>query len=100
MQYEVTGIKKFKGDVEGQHHDTTTIYVKTRMDESRGTSKGYATAEYKWGDSSNYEKVAHLKLPMMAELDLEQVTNGKTVKTVCFDLRPVIAPQAAVKAGV
>jgi len=98
-QATVTGAKFFKGDVDGSSYDSTTIYVQIPMDESRGTAKGFGSAEYRWGDSANFERIKHLKFPLEAELVIEMVTSGKTQKTVVVGLNPVIAPQAKATGG-
>lgn len=92
-QATIIGVKSFKGDVEGQQYDSTTLYALIPMDESRGTSKGFGAVEYKWGDSTNFEKIKHLKFPLEAELTVEFQTSGRTQKTVVTNIAPLIAPQ-------
>lgn len=90
MKVKVTGMKASKGNLEnGTAYDSTKVYVETRLDESKGTQKGFAGAEYNFGTSVEYEKLKHLPFPLMAEVDFDQVTNGKTVKTVIVSLVPV-----------
>jgi len=96
MKMKVLGIKASKGAMDnGQPFDSTKIYVETRLDESKGTQKGFAVAEYAFGLSDEFHKFKHLPFPLMAEIELEQVTNGKTVKTVCVSMVPVTTAKAA-----
>lgn len=97
MKVKVLGMKSSKGAMDnGMTYDSTKIYVETRLDESKGTQKGYAVAEYNFGKSDEFDKFKHLPFPLMAEVEFEQITNGKTVKTVVASLQPVnVAKQAA-----
>lgn len=80
----VTGLKMFKGDVEGQHYDTTTIFVDMRMDESKGNQFGRATVEMKWPNSEMFHRLKPLlqaaqesKQPFRCEITREEVAIGK-----------------------
>lgn len=97
MKAKVLGMKASKGSMDnGQAFDSTKIYVETRLDESKGTQKGFAVAEYNFGLSGEYDKYKHLPFPLMAEIELEQITNGKTVKTICVSMQPLnLAKQAS-----
>jgi hypothetical protein len=101
----VLGIKSFKGDIDGKEFDSASIFVITPLDDSRGTAKGFATVEYKAGKSEIFDAVKHLPFPHEAELTIENVTSGKTVKTIVRDYKPVMRQNvekvaAAVKGGV
>lgn len=96
MKAKILGMKASKGAMDnGQAFDSTKIYVETRLDESKGTQKGFAVAEYTFGLSDEFHKFKHLPFPLMAEIELEQITNGKTVKTVCVSVVPVTTAKAA-----
>ena len=97
MKLKVLGMKASKGVMDnGQAFDSTKIYVETRLDESKGMQKGFAVAEYPFNKSDEFDKYKHLPFPLMAEVELEQITNGKTVKTVVVSLVPTSpAKQAA-----
>lgn len=86
---KVTGMKASKGDMEGVHYDSTKVYVETGFDESKGTAKGFATAEYSFGTSLEYDKFKHLPFPFMAECEIEFVTSGRVQKTVMRSIKPV-----------
>lgn len=91
----ISGVKRSKGVLEtGQAYDSTKVYVQTSLDDSKGNGAGSATVEYAWGQSDNYEKIAHLfkgGKPVEFDAELEIVTNGKTQRTQVVDLRPVAA---------
>ena len=92
MKMLVLGIKKFKGDVEGQSHDTTTVFVRMKQDESKGTAKGFVGQDLKYGDSTNYDRLQHLTFPVECEVETETVSNGKGgMKTIVVSLTPISA---------
>lgn len=94
MKAKILGMKASKGTMDnGQAFDSTKVYVETRLDESKGTQKGFAVAEYNFGKSEEFDKYKHLPFPLMAEVEFEQITNGKTVKTVVSSLVPVAVPK-------
>lgn len=85
----VTGAKYFKGEVEGEKYDSTTVFVETGLDESKGTAKGSATSAFAWGDSQNFEKIKNLPFPIVAMVTFELTTNGKGgTKQILVDLKP------------
>ncbi|MFC7518669.1 hypothetical protein ACFQUU_27030 [Herbaspirillum sp. GCM10030257] len=96
MKAKVTGIKASKGTMEnGQSYDSTKVYIETRLDESKGNQKGFATVEYNFGSSDEFHKLKHLPVPFIAEVEFEQITNGKTVKTIIGSLAPLTVEKKA-----
>ncbi|KGW49678.1 MULTISPECIES: hypothetical protein [Burkholderiaceae] len=96
---KVTGMKASKGQMEnGTSFDSTKVYTETPLDDSKGTAKGFAVAEFTLGTSAEFDKYKHLPFPFEAAADLELVTNGKTQKTVMHSLKPVEMSRPA-KAG-
>lgn len=91
----VLGMKASKGDFEGTAFDSTKAYVLTALDESKGSAKGAASAEYTYGDSSTFERFKGQAFPFEAEATFELVTTGKVQKTVLLDLKPINAKAAA-----
>lgn len=94
MTVTVTGAKRFKDTVEGKAYDSTTIFCILGLDTSTGDSIGQAGAEYKFGTSDNYQKIAPLleKGAFRAVVTLEQLTSGKMLKTIVTNVRPVSEP--------
>lgn len=96
MKVKVLGMKGSKGQMDnGKAFDSTKVYIETRLDESQGNQKGFAGAEYNFGLAYEFDKYKHLPFPMMAEVEFEQITNGKTVKTVIASLKPLNVPKEA-----
>lgn len=94
MQFQseiiVTGMKASKGNLEdGTAYDSTKVYVQTELDASRGNMKGFASAEYAFGKSDEYDKYKHLSFPFKGKATLAIQTNGKTQKTVIVAIEPV-----------
>lgn len=88
-EVRVTGAKMFKGEVEGEKYDSTTVFIETGLDESKGTAKGAATSSFQWGDSQNFERIKGLPFPVMCMVTFELTTNGKGgTKQILVDLKP------------
>ena len=86
----ITGMKSSKGTLEnGQAYDSTKVFVQTRLDDSKGNAKGYAIAEYNFGDSTTFEKFKHLPFPFLAEMETEAITSGRVMKTIVTALVPL-----------
>lgn len=86
---KVLGMKSSKGQMDnGATFDSTKVYTETALDDSRGTAKGFACAEFTLGTSIEFDKYKHLPFPFEAAAELEIVTNGKTQKTVMHSLTP------------
>jgi hypothetical protein len=84
----VTGLKKFKGDVEGNTYDSTTAYIQMDMDETKKTARGFATQDYNIGTSDEFDKLSKVALPFEAEATFEMTTNGKTQRQRVVALVP------------
>lgn len=96
MQATLTGAKFFKDTVDGNAYDSTKLYVLLGMDTSNGRCIGQSSAEYAFGTSDNYPKVADMLKsgPARVELFMEQVTSGKTIKTIVTDVKLLAAKTA------
>lgn len=98
QQMIILGAKRSKGSLDnGNTYNSTKIYAQTAMEQKDG-QVGYSASEFNWGDSSNFEKIAHLKFPFPANVDLEFSTNGKTTKFVVLDVQPIQTPTKEPKA--
>jgi len=88
-QVKVMGMKSSKGTLDnGQSFDSTKVYVETSLDDSKGSAKGFAVAEYALGLAEEFNKYKHLTFPFMADAAIEVVTNGKVQKFQLSDLKP------------
>ncbi|MGB7482031.1 MAG: hypothetical protein WA924_17030 [Burkholderiaceae bacterium] len=99
VKLKITGMKFNKGTMDnGTAFDSTKVYAETRFDESKGNARGFATTEYNFGKSDEYDKFKHLPIPFIAEAEMENVTNGKTRSIVILQLRPVELAKGAAPA--
>lgn len=76
----VTGIKSFKGEIEGKKFDSFKVFIQIQLDESKGTAKGFATEEFNAGMSEEFDKWKHLPFPLQATATFQMVTSGKVTK--------------------
>lgn len=94
----VTGMKASKGAMEnGMAYDSTKVYVTTELDASKDMGAGSATAEYNFNKSDEFPKYKHLFVngrSIEADVDFEQVTNGKSTKMIIHGIRPAAAVPA------
>lgn len=93
-QGKVTGIKMFNDEMEGKKYDFTKLFIESNLDESKGVAKGFATVEYEFGTSEEFQKMKHLSFPFIAELTIELVTTGKAQKQRVIAMKPVKAEPA------
>ena len=84
----VTGMKKFKGEIEGKSFDSTTVYVETRMDDRSGNRRGHCTMDFNAGTSEVYDRLQAIALPAQFEVEWDTVTNGNAVQQIIVDIRP------------
>lgn len=96
----VIGMTKFKGDVDGKHHDNCKVYILVNLDPSQGRMRGQMTMEYKTTQTSElYDRFANVKLPAEFDIDLEEFSNKKQVIQMITDMRPVNAAASTGKAS-
>lgn len=92
----ILGAKAFKGEVDGQSHDFTKLYVEEPFSSDNENAKGTAAVEFNAGKSDLfYSHLKSLPFPIRAELTLETVTNGKTSKTIVLGVKPLQQVQQA-----
>lgn len=86
----VYGMKFSKGVLDnGTAYDSTKVYTLVDMDTRKGEATGQASAEYAFGDHTNFGKYSHLPFPFKAVAEFEIVTSGKAQQTVLVGLAPV-----------
>ncbi len=88
---KILGAKKSKGDFNGRPYDSTILYQEINLKDGEDFM-GAASEEIKWGTSSNFDhlKVSGIKFPFVAEVTLEQVTNGRNSTLVIVELKPQV----------
>lgn len=89
----VTGMKKFKGDVEGKSFDSTTVFVETRMDGRNGNRRRHCTMDFNACISEVYDPLRNVDLPAEFDVEWDPVTNGNNVQQIIVDIRPKIEPK-------
>lgn len=83
----VLGAKSSKGEYQGRPYDSTNIFYKADLQEG-DNFVGEVGESIKWGTSANFEKIKNLDFPLVADVTMEQVSNGKTSMLVLIDLVP------------
>jgi hypothetical protein len=84
----VTGMKKFKGDIEGKAFDSTTVFIETRMDDRNGNRRGHCTMDFNAGVSDVFDRLKDVALPSEFEIEWDTVTNGNNVQQIIVDMQP------------
>lgn len=85
----VTGMKKFKGEIEGKSYDSTTVYVETRLHDAQGNRRGNCTIDFNAGTSEVFDRFRHIDLPADFEIEWDTITNGKKIQQIIVDMRPL-----------
>lgn len=98
-RFKVVGFKRFEGNLDGKNIDSGKLFCEVRLDDSRNGekqfSKGVCTEELRLPSSELVKRIQHLPVPFMADIDTERVGNGKEVREVVLDVRPIEVPKAA-----
>lgn len=96
------GIKQSKGDYEGRAFDSTTFHLSVDIGQSSsGESIGVVTRPFKFGDSTEFAKWAHLKNKwplggVMCDCEFDIVAGAdNTTKLTLLGIRPASAAKAA-----
>lgn len=84
----VTGMKKFKGDIDGRSFDSTTVFIETKMDDRNGNRRGVCTTDFNAGKSEVYDSLSSLTLPADCEVEWDTVSNGKRTQQVIVAIKP------------
>ena len=89
----IMGVTKFKGEIEGSHVDTCTVFKATPFNAESGNAVGIGLAKLRFVDSSNFEMFKNLKFPMEMELLIGRTTNSSGKETaVVKDVRFQVVP--------
>lgn len=97
MQFKSTmvvlGAKASKGNYNGVPFDKTTIFYKADLQEGENFV-GEVGEAMVWGTADNFQKIKGLEYPLVADVTLEQVSNGSASRMIIKDLVPQKAPVA------
>lgn len=86
---KVTGVKFYKGDIDGKSIDSGKVFIEESLDFTTGRAKGYATQEYSLGKAEIAQALMHNEFPFLAEVEFTRVTNGDVSKNIVQSVRPV-----------
>ena len=96
------GIKSSKGEIEGRGFDSTTFHLSVDIASSQsGDSIGVVTRPFKFGDSTEFQKWAHLKdkWPLggiLCECEFDVVAGAdNSVKLTLLGIKPAPTKAAA-----
>lgn len=90
----VTGLRRFKGEVENQNHDFTKAFIETDLNEG-DNSRGTCTQEFTLGKSDIYDKLLSVPLPFQAKFNVSVTTNGKRTMTTMKLVEVINQPKKA-----
>lgn len=83
----VLGAKASKGSFNGVSFDKTTIFYKADLQEGENFV-GEVGEAMAWGTSDNFQKIKGLEYPLVADVTLEQVSNGSASRMIIKELVP------------
>lgn len=89
----VLGAKSSKGNYNGNPYDKTVVFYKADLQEGENFV-GEVGESMVWGLSDNFTKLKGLEYPLVADVTLEQVSNGSASRMIIKDLVPQKAPVA------
>jgi len=102
MEIKVVGVKRWRGTLDGKSIDSAKLFAEVRMDDSRNGSRdgndgfaaGIAFEELKLpGGSFCLPIESYLnsggKLPVLCDITVERVSNGKVVRELVTGVRVV-----------
>lgn len=95
----VTGMKKFKGDIDGRAFDSTTVFIETKLDDRNGFRRGSCTNDFSAGKSEVFDRLNGIALPADFEVEWDTVSNGSRTRQIIVDIRPHKTPSKSAGAA-
>ncbi|MFC3903273.1 hypothetical protein SAMN05421749_10248 [Acinetobacter marinus] len=87
-QLVILGARASKGEFQGNTYDYTEVFF--QADTPEGANYwGQVGESMRWGLSSNIEKLNKHESPLLADVVMQQVSNGKAMTTIILDVVPV-----------
>jgi hypothetical protein len=83
----VRGAKFFRGPIEGKELDSGKIFVDVEL--KGETSWGVCTDELKCSGSQLIESIKHNSFPFLAELLIQEMSNGKVTTKIVTGIKPL-----------
>lgn len=96
---KVTGIKFFKGNIDGKDIDSGKVFIEEALDFTTGRAKGYATMDYALANADAAKGLMHNEFPLVCDVEFLRVTNGDTSKNVVVGCTPVARAAESKKAA-
>lgn len=88
----IRGAKLFRGNLDGKDIDSGKIFVDTEL--KGENSFGICTTEYKCEGSKLIDQIKHNPFPFIAEVAMQQLSNGKVTTTVVTAIKPLQAERS------
>jgi len=85
----IRGAKLFRGNIDGKDLDSGKIYVDVEL--KGENSFGVCTNELKCEGSKLIEQIKHNPFPFIAEIGMQEMSNGKTTSKVVTSIKPLQA---------
>lgn len=86
---KVTGVKFFRGEIDGKVIDSGKVFIEEHLDFTTGRAKGYATQEYALGKAEAAQAIMHNEFPLICDVEFMRVTNGDVSKNIVVGLKPI-----------
>jgi len=85
----VVGVKRFKGEVEGNHYDTCKVRIMFRVPPDSENEAGFNVIDVRYGRSEKFEGLARMPFPFEADLQFESVARNGRMENMLFEIKPV-----------
>lgn len=85
----IRGAKLFRGNLDGKDIDSGKIYVDVEL--KGENSFGVCTNELKCEGSKLIDQIKHNPFPFIAEIGMQEMSNGKTTTKVVTSIKPMQA---------
>jgi len=92
---KVTGVKFFKGGIDGKDIDSGKVYIEESLDFTTGRAKGYATQDYSLANAAAAQALMKSEFPFVGEVEFMRVTNGDVSKNVVLSVKPMEVKKVA-----
>lgn len=93
----IRGAKLFRGNLDGKDIDSGKIYVDVEL--KGENSFGVCTNELKCEGSKLIDQIKHNPFPFIAEIGMQEMSNGKTTTKVVTSIKPMQAVKEEKKAS-
>lgn len=85
----IRGAKLFRGNIDGKDLDSGKIYTDVELKGEHAF--GVCTQELKCEGSKLIDQIKHNPFPFIAEIGMQELSNGKTTTKVVTSIKPMAA---------